>query len=140
MSNIQPISAVEHSFHSEMLLEMLSSFHQPSRICCLLSSSLAKHVIICLSFALYNICPSLYLLQFGLGGAVKEINEDGYAGYPCLCLFPLHGHIFWITFAHPPGSTMAYLWYLIPIFILPCKSDCQPIFGIVQFLMRFTHV
>ena len=25
-------------------------------------------------------------------------------------------------------------------FILPCKSDCQPIFGIAQFVTRFTHV
>ena len=25
-------------------------------------------------------------------------------------------------------------------FILPCKSDCHPIFGISQFVTRFTHV
>ena len=25
-------------------------------------------------------------------------------------------------------------------FILPCKSNCQPIFGIAQFVTRFTHV
>ena len=25
-------------------------------------------------------------------------------------------------------------------FILPCKSDCHPIFGITQFVMQFTHV
>ena len=25
-------------------------------------------------------------------------------------------------------------------FILPCKSDCHPIFGILQFVTQFTHV
>ena len=25
-------------------------------------------------------------------------------------------------------------------FILPCKSDCRPIFGIAQFVTGFTHV
>ena len=25
-------------------------------------------------------------------------------------------------------------------FILPCKSDCHSIFGIVQFVTQFTHI
>ena len=40
---------------------------------------------------------------------------------------------------HNACSSQNTQWYILR-FILPCKSDCHPNFGIAQFVAQFTHV